>query len=100
MGSAWLTTTMVRLRWRVASFSSVTQIRCCISENDSPSGKRKVLGECCTAFHSALRCSRPSFLPVQVPKSHSSSPRSVTARRPRDLAMGAAVSRARSSGET
>ena len=99
IGSAWLTTTMVLLRCLAASRSSVVQIRSCISAKDSPSGNRNVLGVCWTARHSGFFAKTANFFPVHVPKSHSSSPRSTVGSRRRALAMGAAVSRARSRGE-
>ena len=74
-------------------------MRSCISANDSPPGKRNPLGYCCTVFHSGSLRSSFSSPPVHSPKSHSSSPCLGRTRSLRTLAIGAAVSRVRSSGE-
>src|SRR6516165_5265188 len=74
-------------------------MRADISMNDSPPGNRNPLGYRCTVFHSGSLARALSSPPVQSPKSHSSSPRSTATRSRRALAMGAAVSFARSRGE-
>ncbi len=71
----------------------------CISVKLSPPGKRNVDGARCTVFHSGNFISFFSSTPVQSPKSHSDSPLSTTTFNPLALPIGAAVSRARSSGD-
>jgi len=99
MGSAWDTATMVRPRCRSARRASVSVTRVCISAKDSPSGKRKPLGQRWTWVHSRLRASTVRRDPVHWPKSHSSNPRSDRTRSPSFRAMGLAVSNVRSRGE-
>src|SRR5213596_68461 len=98
IGSACDTTT-TEAGWRSTTRASAPTIRVCISTNDSPPGKRKPLGWRCTARHSGFRLSRFSERPVQAPTSSSVSSRSKRTAQPRARAIGAAVSRARSSGE-
>src|SRR3546814_1078805 len=74
-------------------------MRVCISVKDSPPGKRKPLGLRCTVRHSGSLESFFSSAPVQSPKSASSSPLVVLTRSPSAFAIGAAVSRVRSSGD-
>ena len=74
-------------------------MRSCISVNDSPPGKRNPLGWRCTVFHSGFLRRSDSLAPVHSPNSHSSRPRSAFTLSSSALAMGAAVSRVRSSGE-
>ena len=99
IGSAWLTATIASPRWRAPSSTTASQHRACSSLNDSPRGKRNVLGVSWTERHSRRRRSAESLAPVQSPKSHSKSPGAVRTRRCSARAMGAAVSMARSSGE-
>ena len=99
IGSAWETHTIVPPGWAARRRSSVDTMRCCISEKLSPPGKRNVDGARCTVCHSGFFISCFSSAPVHSPNSHSSSPRSTRARWPVILAIGAAVSRARSSGD-
>src|SRR5499427_1982267 len=62
-------------------------IRACISVKDSPPGKRKPLGCCCTAFHSGLAAASLRASPVHLPMSTSSSPLSMRTTMLRALAM-------------
>ena len=48
MVSACDTATTVEPEWRAASDCTASLIRVCISANDSPPGKRKLLGLRCT----------------------------------------------------
>ena len=86
-------------RWRSASRRTVSLVRVCISRNDSPPGNRKPLGWAWMIRHSGFFASRLSEPPVHAPKSHSSRPGSTRTAMPRAFASGAAVSRARSSGD-
>ncbi len=99
IGSACDTHTIVPPRCSARSVSSVVTMRCCISAKLSPAGNRNVEGERCTVPHSGSFISFFSSAPVHSPKSHSSRPLWARGRRPRAAAIGAAVSRVRSSGE-
>ncbi len=70
-----------------------------ISAKDSPPGNLNPPGQRWTVGHSGRRFRRARGFSVQSPTSTSTRPGAVRTRRPRVLAMGAAVSRVRSSGE-
>src|SRR4029079_17471258 len=74
-------------------------IRTCISLKLSPPGNLNVEGARITVPHSGNFINFLSSSPVHSPKSHSSKPLSMRTRRPFALAIGAAVSRARSNGD-
>src|SRR4029078_11873327 len=71
----------------------------CISLKLSPPGNLNVEGARITVPHSGNFINFFSSSPVHSPKSHSSKPLSMRTRRPFALAIGAAVSRARSNGD-
>src|SRR5262249_19959133 len=99
MGSACDTATTILPVWRATMRARAPVTRACISVNDSPPGKRKPLGCCCTARHSALAAASLRDRPVHLPMSTSSRPRSMRTAMFRALAMMPAVPRARSSRE-
>ena len=99
IGSAWDTHTIVPPWWASRSRSSVVTIRCCMPEKLSPPGKRNVDGARWTVCQPGSFISFASSAPVQSPKSHSTRPRSTFGRTPVAAPIGAAVSRARSSGD-
>ena len=76
IGSAWLTATTTSPGWRPTRSATASPMRSCISANDSPPGKRKPLGRCCTVFHSGSLRAPSARAPVHSPKSDSSRPRS------------------------
>ena len=99
IGSACETATTILPAWRATMRAMAPVMRVCISVKDSPSGNRKPLGCCWTAFHSGLLPASFSAMPVHLPMSSSRRPRSMRTAMLRALAMICAVSRARSSGE-
>ena len=74
-------------------------MRVCISGNDSPPGKRKLLGLRCTVSHSGRRAACFRLMPVHSPMSRSARSRSMRSARFTARPMGWAVSRARVIGE-
>ncbi|TPW16450.1 MAG: hypothetical protein FD127_94 [Acidimicrobiaceae bacterium] len=74
-------------------------MRVCMAVKLSPFGKVNVEGALWTVPHSGSFISFFSSRPVQSPKSHSSRPLSIRTFMPCLAAIGAAVSRARSSGD-
>src|SRR6266508_1514539 len=99
MGSAWLTATTALPGWRLTKRATAEAMRACISVKDSPPGKRKPLGCRWMIGHSARLLACFSERPVHCPMSRSARSPSMRTMSPRASAMGAAVSRARSSGE-
>ena len=99
MGSACDTATIVWPGCSATSPSTASMARTDISAKDSPPGKRNPLGQRCTVGHSLVLYRRASGFSVHSPTSTSMSPGAVRTRRPRARAIGAAVSRVRSSGE-
>ena len=99
IGSAWDTHTTTPPGWAARSRSTALTMRVCMAVKLSPPGNVNVLGARCTVPHSGSFISFFSSAPVHSPKSHSSSPLSTFTFMPRAAAMGAAVSRARSSGD-
>ena len=99
IGSACETATMAVPGCRSTSRASAPVIRVCISVRDSPPGKRHPLGWRWRMRHSGRLRSTLSAIPVHSPKSQSPSPGSTRTASRRARASGAAVSRARASGE-
>src|SRR5499426_2914654 len=99
IGSACDTATTTEPGCRATMRARAEVTRVCISVNDSPPGKRNPDGCRWTTCHSGLRASRQSFSPVHSPTSPSARSRSIRTAKPRARAIGAAVSRARSSCE-
>src|SRR5262249_19980914 len=67
IGSAWETATRTLPGCRATMRAMAPVTRACISVRDSPSGKRKPLGCCWTAFHSGLPAASLSAMPVHRP---------------------------------
>ncbi len=99
IGSACETATIVWPGCSATRPSTASIDRTDISANDSPPGNRNPPGQRCTVGHSLVRYSRVNVFSVHSPASTSTSPGAVRTRRPSALAMGAAVSRVRSSGD-
>ena len=99
IGSACETATIVSPGWSATRASTASMARTDISAKDSPPGNRNPPGQRCTVGHSRARYSRARGFSVHVPTSTSMRPGAVRTRSPRARAMGAAVSRVRSSGE-
>ena len=97
--SAWETATIVSPGCIATRSTTASIARADISEKDSPPGKRKPVGQRWTLGHSLSRNRRASGFSVHSPASSSINPFAVRTRRPRARAIGAAVSRVRSSGD-
>ena len=100
IGSAWETATIVSPGWRGTQLvEGADDAGLHLGEGLAVREPERRSGSAAPCCHSGSFMRSFSSAPVQSPKSHSSRPRSICTFRPRAAAIGAAVSRVRSSGE-